>query len=78
MKISGNTVLITGGASGIGLALAGAFYREKNTVIILGRSQDKLAQAQKRYPGLHTLQVDITSEQPVSYTHLTLPTICSV
>jgi|AZII01.1.fsa_nt_gi uncharacterized oxidoreductase len=63
MKISGNTVLITGGASGIGLALAGAFYREKNTVIILGRSQDKLAQAQKRYPGLHTLQVDITSEQ---------------
>lgn len=63
MKISGNTLLITGGASGIGLALAGAFYREKNTVIILGRSQDKLAQAKKRYPGLHTLQVDITSEQ---------------
>lgn len=63
MEITGNTILITGGASGIGLALAGAFYHEQNTVIILGRRQDKLARAKKLYPGLHTLQVDITSEQ---------------
>ncbi len=63
MKTTGNTVLITGGASGIGLALAGAFYREQNTVIILGRNQGRLEQAKRLYPGLHTLQVDIACKQ---------------
>jgi uncharacterized oxidoreductase len=63
MKTTGNTVLITGGASGIGLALAGAFYREQNTVIILGRNKDRLAQAKRLYPELNTLQIDITCEQ---------------
>ncbi len=63
MKTTGNTVLITGGSSGIGLALASAFCREKNTVIILGRNQEKLAQAKQLYPELHTLQADISKEQ---------------
>ncbi|OUS15970.1 hypothetical protein A9Q88_09515 [Gammaproteobacteria bacterium 50_400_T64] len=62
MDINGNTVLITGGSSGIGLALAEAFCREHNTVIILGRDQEKLAQAKQRLPQLHTLQVDIANE----------------
>lgn len=63
MNISGNTVLITGGASGIGLALAGAFYRKKNAVIIVGRNQQKLDQAKQQYPDIDTLQVDLANEQ---------------
>lgn len=63
MEITGNTILITGGASGIGLALAESFYIEKNTVIIVGRNDQKLAEAKIKYPGLNTIQADITNEQ---------------
>jgi uncharacterized oxidoreductase len=42
MKISGNTILITGGTSGIGLELASQFLNLRNTVIITVRDQIKL------------------------------------
>ena len=42
MKLSGNTILITGGSSGIGLALAKRFMMLGNQVIISGRSAEKL------------------------------------
>nr|HQV32355.1 SDR family NAD(P)-dependent oxidoreductase [Calditrichia bacterium] len=42
MKDSGNTILITGGGSGIGLALATFFAEKNNRVIITGRNKDKL------------------------------------
>ena len=60
MNTSGNTVLITGGASGIGLALAKEFYDNKNTVIICGRNRDKLTIAKQLLPRIHTLECDIT------------------
>ena len=41
MKMNGNTILITGGATGIGFALAQAFVREDNEVIICGRREIK-------------------------------------
>lgn len=63
MKISGNTVLITGGGSGIGLALAGAMLAHGNTVVIAGRDPEKLAAAAERYPALHTFRTDITREE---------------
>jgi NADP-dependent 3-hydroxy acid dehydrogenase YdfG len=43
MKRSGNTVLITGGSAGIGLAIAEVFLKEGNEVIICGRTKWKLA-----------------------------------
>jgi uncharacterized oxidoreductase len=42
MKINDNTILITGGATGIGFALAEAFVKEGNDVIICGRRENKL------------------------------------
>jgi type VI secretion system protein len=42
MEISGNTVLITGGATGIGYAMAEAFLKARNEVIICGRREERL------------------------------------
>ncbi|OZB98587.1 SDR family oxidoreductase [Paenibacillus sp. XY044] len=62
MKISGNTVLITGGASGIGLALAERFIQAGNTVIICGRRADKLQELKERYADIHTVVCDLSVE----------------
>jgi uncharacterized oxidoreductase len=61
MKIKGNTVLITGGATGIGLAMAEAFLKAGNKVIICGRRENRLAEAKKKFPALYTRQCDVTS-----------------
>jgi len=63
MQLTNNTILITGGASGIGLALAEAFQSLNNKVIVAGRSQSKLETAKSK--NLHTLTVDIASEQNI-------------
>lgn len=52
MKLNGNTVLITGGSSGIGLHLSKVLLQRGNTVIICGKSADKLLAAQKQDPRL--------------------------
>ena len=52
MKRKGNTVLITGGGSGIGLALAAIFLNEDNEVIICGRTKKTLDDAKKAFPNL--------------------------
>ena len=62
MKISGNTVLITGGATGIGYALAEAFLNAGNEVIICGRREKRLLEAQKNHPDLHIKVCDVTEE----------------
>lgn len=66
MKKTGNTILITGGGSGIGLALAEAFKELGNQVIIAGRNKDKLQLAKSK--GFKTLTVDMLS--PVSIQQL--------
>lgn len=63
MKTNGNTVLITGGSSGIGLELAKKFLKAGNEVIISGRSKEKLLAAKDQYPALQIEQADITDEQ---------------
>lgn len=59
MQSNGNTVLITGGSEGIGFELAKALAPE-NTVIICGRSAEKLAKAQAELPGTITMTCDVT------------------
>jgi uncharacterized oxidoreductase len=53
MEISGNTVLITGGATGIGYAMAESFLKAGNEVIICGRRELRLLEAQKKHPDIH-------------------------
>lgn len=60
MNIHKNTVLITGGASGIGFELAKQFVENGNTVIICGRRQTKLNEAKKALPQLITFQCDVS------------------
>jgi uncharacterized oxidoreductase len=60
MKISGNSVLITGGGTGIGLALTEELVRRGNEVIICGRRRDRLQAAKKRMPDIHVRVCDIS------------------
>ncbi|WP_347158922.1 SDR family oxidoreductase [Pontibacter chitinilyticus] len=59
MNLAGNTILVTGGASGIGLALAERFLKAGSEVIICGRREDKLNEAQQKHPQLHTRVCDV-------------------
>jgi uncharacterized oxidoreductase len=59
MNLDGNTVLVTGGASGIGLGLAERFVDAGSTVVICGRREEKLAEARAACPGLHTRTCDV-------------------
>ena len=57
MKANGNTVLITGGATGIGLSLAEAFIIAGSEVIVCGRTEESLNQAKNKLPKLHVKKV---------------------
>ncbi len=63
MRLTKNKILITGGGSGIGLALAGRLAQQGNTVIICGRRADALEDAAAKVPGLITRVCDLSSEQ---------------
>lgn len=63
MKTSGNTVLITGGATGLGLGLAKAFKDAGNEVIICGRRENRLKEAVALVPGIHTFMCDVSSAE---------------
>ncbi|WP_264538164.1 SDR family oxidoreductase [Flavobacterium sp. N1736] len=60
MNLKNNTVLITGGTSGFGLAFATKFLALGNTVIITGRDQAKLDAIKIKHPEIHTIQSDVS------------------
>ena len=65
MKVSQQRVLITGGSSGIGLALAQKFLDQNNTVIITGRDATKLEKIKPSHPQIHTFQSDVSVDEEV-------------
>ena len=59
MKLSGNTILITGGTSGIGLELAKAFRARGNDIIVSGRREHLLTEIESNHPGITGRRLDI-------------------
>lgn len=67
MKITSKKILITGGASGIGFALAERFVNDGNTVIICGRREAVLNEAKNKLPSLITIVCDLSIESQREY-----------
>lgn len=60
MQIKGNTILITGGATGIGFALAESFIKAGNKVLICGRRENRLQEAKSKLPQIQTKRCDLS------------------
>jgi uncharacterized oxidoreductase len=59
MKMHGNTILITGGGSGIGRGLAEAFHQRGNQVIVTGRHRQRLEALCQAHPGMVPVELDV-------------------
>ena len=62
MKLSDNTILITGGATGIGLALTEQLLKLRSKIIICGRREEKLKEAKQKFPEIDIYNCDLSKE----------------
>ena len=67
MKLTGRTILITGGSAGIGLAFALKFLELGNQVIVTGRRQSALDELKAKHPKLHTIQSDVADPAQIAF-----------
>ena len=65
MNIKNNTILITGGTSGLGFEFAKQLLELENIVIITGRNQAKLEQTKKLFPKVHIFQSDVSNIEAI-------------
>src|SRR5258706_5015317 len=72
MNMKGNTILVTGGTSGIGLELARELEKLGNVVVVTGRNAEKLAKVQKENPGLKTFRSDVSEVKEIEALHAAL------
>ena len=69
MKLTGRTVLVTGGTSGIGLELAAQLLARRNVVIVTGRDDKGIEAAKSRHPALHAFKSDVGDADGIRRLH---------
>lgn len=75
MKLTGQHILLTGGTSGVGLALLHALHQRGNRLVVVGRNADRIAELQQAYPDVTFLRHNLSSEAELADLLLTLQRI---